>query len=107
LQAKTKSRNEKPIIVLPLLNGTSFTVSQNDVDGWQGAYPAVDIVQELQRMKAWLDANPGKRKPLQGIRRFIVNWLNGAQQKAGKQSGAPPVPPLSAEWEEFFRASCI
>ena len=70
---------------LPLIDGTNYGVKETDVQKWAVAYPAVDVMQELHKMIAWLDANPKNRKTAKGIKRFIIGWLGRTQDKAPKQ----------------------
>ena len=65
-------------------------IFQSDIDTWAELYPAVDIMQELRKMKGWLDSNPTKRKTKRGISRFINSWLARTQDNGGnrKQGGA-------------------
>lgn len=71
-----------PVVITILLNdGSEYPVRQADVDGWQTLYQAVDIMQELRKMKGWADANPSKRKTKNGIKRFINSWLAKEQDK--------------------------
>jgi len=55
--------------------------------------PAVDVMQELRKMKSWLDSNPRRRKTKQGILRFANSWLTREQDKGGSyknsNSGKP------------------
>lgn len=78
-----------PAAVIELiLNDKSFyPITQKDVDEWQELYPNVNILQELRKMKGWLDSNPTKRKTSRGIKRFITNWLAREQDKGGKSYG--------------------
>lgn len=78
-----------PVVITILLNdGTEYPVRQEDVDNWKDLYQAVDIVQELRKMKGWAEANPKKRKTKNGIKRFINSWLAGEQDKYhGPQGG--------------------
>lgn len=79
-----KGEGEKEaVIALPLNDGSEFAVTQDDVNGWAGLYPAVDILQELRKMRGWCDANPRKRKTKSGIRRFITSWLAREQDRGG------------------------
>lgn len=79
-----KGEGEKEaVIALPLNDGSEFAVTQDDVNGWAGLYPAVDILQELRKMRGWCDANPRKRKTKSGIRRFIASWLAREQDRGG------------------------
>lgn len=48
---------------------------------WQDAYPAVDVIQELKAMEAWVASQP-KSRWKKDWRRFITNWLSKEQDKA-------------------------
>jgi hypothetical protein len=45
----------------------------------QECYPAIDVDRELVRMRAWLIANPDKKKTHRGMKRFINSWLSRAR----------------------------
>ena len=77
--------SENCSVFLPLIDGTNYGVKEADVQKWVAAYPAVDVMQELHKMIAWLDANPKNRKTAKGIKRFIIGWLGRTQDKAPKQ----------------------
>ena len=66
-------------IQLILNDKTFYDVPMDKLALWREAYPAVDIEQELQKMRAWLDSNPTRRKTRKGIDRFINNWLAKSQ----------------------------
>lgn len=70
-------------IQLILNDKTFYDVPMDKLALWREAYPAVDIEQELQKMRAWLDSNPTRRKTRRGIERFINNWL-AKSQDSGK-----------------------
>lgn len=71
-----------PTVISILLNdGSEYPITQNDVDNWAKLYQAVNIMQELRKMKGWADANPKKRKTKGGIKRFINSWLAKEQDK--------------------------
>ncbi len=53
----------------------------------QIAYPAVPVDAELRKVKAWLAANPTKKKTAKGMPRFINSWFSRAQDDAGKAVG--------------------
>lgn len=73
------------IIALPLNSG-EYQVKSADLEQWRQLYPAIDVMQELRKMRAWLDANPRNRKTSSGVKRFIVGWLNHEQDSARAQS---------------------
>ena len=58
------------------------------VDIYQETFPAVDVVQELRKMKLWCDdrKNVNRRKTERGIQSFIRNWLSREQDRP---SGRP------------------
>ncbi len=77
-----------PVISLPLIDGSLFGVSQDDVTKYASLYPAVDVMQELREMVGWLDANQNRRKTRKGIKRFINNWLSTEQDRGGTLRGS-------------------
>ena len=82
--AEPQAADAPPVISLPLNDGTFFDVSENDRAKWSQLYPNVDVLQQLRNMAGWCDANPTKRKPRGGIKRFITAWLSREQDKGGK-----------------------
>jgi hypothetical protein len=74
----------QPVVEVPVLGNKGFGVSQEMVNEWSKAYPAVDVVAELQKMRVWSLSNPTKQKTSAGIARFVNAWLSKAQDQAGK-----------------------
>lgn len=68
----------KPVGTM-LTNQQPFPIYKTDVELWTDTYPAVNIIPELKKINAWLDANPTKRKTERGMKKFINNWLSRAQ----------------------------
>lgn len=83
---ESKAPDRLPVILLILNDKTEHPVYQEDIDEWKKLYPSVDIIQELRKMKGWLDANPTKRKTKRGIKRFVNGWLSREQDKGGRPS---------------------
>jgi hypothetical protein len=54
---------------------------------WAEAYPACNIESELAKAKAWLIANPKKKKS--DYRKFLNGWLNRCQDSGGTRGAAP------------------
>ena len=79
----TQQPDEPPVFLLTLNDGSSYGVTQSEVDRYSELYPAVDVAQEIRGMIGWLDANPAKRKTRAGIRRFMNNWLSRTQDQGG------------------------
>ena len=69
-------------VELPLIDNTLYQISEEKVNEWQQVYQAIDVKNELEMMKCWLNANPKNRKTRKGVERFIVSWLNRSQDKA-------------------------
>ena len=57
---------------------------------WQRAYPAVDVIAEMRRMRAWMLSNRANRKTTQGMARSVNGWLGREQDKGGRSAGGPP-----------------
>lgn len=74
---------DPPVITLQLNTGEEYPITQEDADKWAELYPAVDIMQELRKMKGWCMDNPKKRKTKNGIKRFVGSWLAREQDKGG------------------------
>lgn len=74
---------EPPVIGMQLNTGEEYPITQQDINGWMELYPAVDVMQELRKMKGWCIDNPKKRKTKGGIKRFIGGWLAKEQDKGG------------------------
>lgn len=85
--AEPEKPDDTPVIISLLLNDkTEYGVTQSYIGELAGLYPAVDIIQELRKMKGWLDSNPDRRKTRRGVKRFINSWLSREQDKGGVKS---------------------
>ncbi len=79
-------------ILLPLVDKSFYDVPLSIIEQWKMAYPSVNIEQELQKMIAWLNANPTRRKSRKGIERFVISWLTRAQDSGGRYIQQPAKP---------------
>lgn len=77
-----KPTSEQSDILLPLKDKSFYSVPLDKIGLWGQTYPAVDVMQELQKMYAWLDSNPTRRKTKWGINNFINSWLSRAQDNS-------------------------
>lgn len=76
------------VIQLTTNKNEPYNITQAELDTFIECYPAVDIMQELRKMKAWLESNPTKRKTKGGMLRFVNNWLARKQDNGGtKRNG--------------------
>ena len=85
------------VIALPTNTGDEFPVTAEHVSEWAGLYPAVDVMQELRKMRGWLLSNPKKRKTAGGMLRFVNGWLAKEQNRGGAAEKIPQRP----EWRGF------
>lgn len=88
-----EKKPDPPVIEMPVVGNPgcpTAKIFQSDVDGWQEAYPNLDVMAQLRRAKVWLEANPNRRK--KNIRKFIVNWLAKEADKPGGPARASPFP---------------
>lgn len=76
---------EPAVMCLPCVGKgpKEFPITQILVDEWKNAFPGVDVVAQLRQAKAWLNANPKRRKTYGGVPRFVVSWLGRSQDRPG------------------------
>jgi hypothetical protein len=89
------------VVWMPLVDGSSFGVTQKQIDEWAPAYPAVDIATELHKARAWCDANPTRRKTKRGVHGFLVSWLARAQDSGRGARASPKQTPTSPDFMTF------
>jgi hypothetical protein len=68
-----------------------FSGLKMDADFWNAlatAYPDQDIPMQINRMTAWLIANPNKR--YKNYKRFIQGWLSRAERKENNHGKTAP-----------------
>lgn len=75
-------------IVFDCLKGERYWPDEAAIAQWKDAYPAVDVLGELKRAKAWISANPDKRKTKKGMPRFLNGWLS-QEQNRGRGAARP------------------
>jgi hypothetical protein len=75
-------------LALETVSGELWPVPAADCVAWADAYPGVNVLNELLKMREWLRANSKNRKTAGGMRRFIVNWLGRAQDRSRPAGGA-------------------
>ena len=78
--------DRKQVISLTLNDKSEFWIYGDQVEQWSELFPAVDVIQELRKMKSWLDSNPSRRKTKKGILRFVNSWLSKEQDKGRVQT---------------------
>lgn len=56
-------------------DGDSWRLRRAQVDEWAKAFPGLDVLAECTRAQVWIEANPGRRKTVRGMPKFLVGWL--------------------------------
>lgn len=70
------------VAMIPLENGSEHPVTEAEIAEYRTAYPRIDVVSELRKVRAWCVANPSKRKTARGVARFLNSWLDRANKDA-------------------------
>ena len=81
--------DRKKAISLTLNDKSEYWIYGDQVERWSQLFPAVDVMQELRKMKSWLDSNPSRRKTKKGILRFVNGWLSKEQDKGRVEHSKP------------------
>lgn len=77
---------QKPVILIPLISGDDYPVTEKLAEEFQKSFPAVDVAQELRAIRSWNQSNPTRKKTKRGIRRHINSWLERKQNQGGQRS---------------------
>lgn len=96
-QNNAPSKCSPPVIAMPLNTGFEYPITVTQVMEWSELFPAVDVMQQLRAMRAWLLSNPKKRKTKAGIARFITSWLSRDQDRGGSRSAQMPRQSMSRQ----------
>jgi hypothetical protein len=94
-------------LTLPLVGDVQHPITTADVTFWHETYPAVDIEQAFRSMRAWLVANPTRRKTPRGIGRFVMAWLEREQNRGGSRAAKPTEATTATERHERRRAQAL
>lgn len=81
--------DRKKAISLTLNDKSEYWIYGDQVEQWSQLFPAVDVMQELRKMKSWLDSNTSRRKTKKGILRFVNGWLSKEQDKGRVEHSKP------------------
>ena len=83
-----KAAASEPVLVFPCVGKgpKKYSVTPEKLSEWVAAFPAVDVMAELRHAKAWIEANPAKRKTHTGMPSFAVRWLGKVQNNGGNAS---------------------
>lgn len=76
------------LVIFPIVGkgGPEWSLTADRVETWTTLYPTVDVMAEMLKALAWIDANPTKRKTARGMPRFLVSWLSRATDRGGPRA---------------------
>lgn len=75
-----------------------WPLSDSQVLEWERDFPNLDVRAECRKARAWVEANPGRRKTGAGMPRFLVNWLSRCtDRRSGSDRRAEDQPFTTAE----------
>lgn len=77
---------------IPLNNGEQYEPTSEQLEEFKTAFPALDIEQEVRKMRAWTLANPSNAKTRRGVLKFMNSWLSKAQNRAPAKGGGEDTP---------------
>lgn len=73
--------NGNAVAYIPLNDGSEFGISATQAAEFGKLYPAVDVPQTLNEIRAWNLANPQHRKTRTGVLRHVNRWLAKEQNR--------------------------
>ena len=79
----------EPVAVLPLKDGTEYEISAESFEEFVSAYPEINVLSEMRKMRAWCLSNPANRKTRRGIMKFINGWLGRAKPESQNPGSGP------------------
>lgn len=84
-----KGRDPNEVILTFETNGITPTweLTREQLSEWSMCYPDFNVLAEVRKALAWIEANPTKRKTARGMPRFLVNWLNHANDRPRPSAG--------------------
>lgn len=87
LKLEAENPIEKPVaITIVSRTGKEVPIYKDMVEIWKEAYPGVDVEAELKKIKSWSISNKTNRKSVNGMEKFINNWLSREQDKCSPRS---------------------
>lgn len=81
----------------------TWVLTTEQVAEWSELYPGLDVEAECRKALAWIKAN--HRKTSRGMPRFLVSWLNRANDAPKTTPKRPVLPPKMPPPDEKERKS--
>lgn len=71
----------------------TWSFVQSHLERLERAFPDLDIVSQAKQALEWTFANPGKQKTASGMPKFLLGWMQTAQNSGRARAG--PIPGLT------------
>lgn len=84
-----RTKCSEPVAMLPLKDGTEYEISAESFEEFASAYPEINVLSEMRKMRAWCLSNPANRKTRRGIMKFINGWLGRAKPESQNPGSGP------------------
>lgn len=78
--------------VVGQVNGNRWPLRKPQIAEWAQAYPGLDILGECRKALSWINANPGRRKTVRGMPKFLNGWLGRTVDRRGATGSTPATP---------------
>jgi hypothetical protein len=83
-KARSAGVNGDAVAYMPLNDGTEWGVSKEFAAELEKLFPAVNVLQTLNEIRAWNIANPQRRKTSRGIKHHVTQWMAREQNRGPK-----------------------
>lgn len=91
---------EPVVLEFPVVGGAKvWGLTDLQLAQWQATYPALDVLAECKRARAWLQAN--HLKTGRGMSAFLVRWLSRSQDRLPAKAAPAAKATPAADWEPF------
>ena len=82
---KQLCQESEAVAEFPVVGGGVWWLPGWKADEWREVFTGVDVPSEVNKALQWLRDNPSKRKTHGGMLRFLNQWIERAQNDAGRR----------------------
>ena len=91
---KQLCEESEAVAEFPVVGGGVWWLPGWKADEWTEVFTGVDVPSEVNKALQWLRDNPAKRKTHRGMLRFLNQWIERAQNDAGRRQAG-----RQADWQ--------
>ena len=85
-------------------DGERYQLSEAQAAEWAALFPGLDARQEFRNALAWVLANPGRRKTVKDMPRFLVGWLTRSNDRGRGRAPEAPTNSVRATGSTSYQA---